>query len=142
VQELGAREIINYREQDVIAEILRMTSGKGVDRIIEVDFGANLTVDHAVIKPNGAIAAYSSSKVREPVLPYYAFAAKGVTLHFVQGMLLTHERARAGIGDAATLLERSILVHPIAAVYSLQDTALAHMAMESGDTTGKILVRN
>ncbi len=50
-----------------------------------MDFGANLAASKAVVKPNGVIAAYSSTRVREPVLPYYDFAMKGMTLHFVQG---------------------------------------------------------
>ena len=139
---MGADVVVNYVEQDVIAEVLRITSGKGVDRIIEVDFGANIAVDHAIIKPNGIIAAYSSTSQREPVLPYYAFARKGVSLHFIQGMLLKDERAKAGIRDVTALLERELLVHPIAEVFSLKETASAHVLMECGQAIGKILVRN
>lgn len=139
---MGAYEVINYREQDVIAEVSRITSGSGIDRIVDVDFGANVAVDHAIIKPNGIIAAYSSTSQREPILPYYAFARKGVSLHFIQGMLLQHERARAGIRDVTALLEQKLLVHPIAEVFCLKDTASAHILMESSHAIGKILVRN
>jgi NADPH2:quinone reductase len=141
-QKLGAAATINYRQEDVVARVMALTSGHGVDRIIEVDFGANLAIDHAVIRPCGVIASYSSSRVREPVLPYYAFAMKGVTLHFVQGMLLTHERARGGIRDVTALLESRRLVHPIAEVFPLARTAKAHELMESGTAIGKVLVAN
>ena len=107
-----------------------------------MDFGANLAIDHAIIRPCGVISSYSSSRVREPVVPYYAFAMKGVTLHFVQGMLLTHERARVGIRDVTALLEARRLVHPIAAVFSLDQTAAAHELMEGGTAIGKVLVAN
>ncbi|HEV7666756.1 MAG TPA: NADPH:quinone reductase, partial [Chloroflexota bacterium] len=47
-REAGADHVVNYRTQDVAAEIRRITSevdagaGWGVDRIVDVDFGANL----------------------------------------------------------------------------------------------------
>lgn len=141
-RELGAEATIDYRREDVVAAVMDMTAGRGVDRIVEVDFGANLAVDHATIAPCGVIAAYSSSRVREPALPYYAFARKGVTLHFVQGMLLEHERARPGVRAATALLERGRLVHPVAARFPLERTAAAHELMESGAALGKILVTN
>lgn len=139
---LGADATIDYRREDVAASVMEMTAGRGVDRIVEVDFGANLAVDHAVIRPCGVVASYSSSRVREPALPYYAFARKGVTLHFVQGMLLTHERAAAGARAATALLERGRLVHPIAATFALDETVAAHELLESGAAIGKILVTN
>ena len=141
-RKLGAAKTIDYRREDVAGRVMDLTAGRGVDRIVEVDFGANIAIDHAVIRSWGVIASYSSSRAREPILPYYAFAMKGVTLHFVQGMLLTHDRAKSGIRDAAALLERGILVHPIAAVFPLADIAAAHELMESGAAIGKILVEN
>lgn len=141
-QKMGAAATVNYRHEDVVAAVMALTEGRGVDRIVEVDFGANLAIDHAVIRPCGVIASYSSSRAREPVVPYYAFAMKGVTLHFVQGMLLTHERARGGIRDVTALLEARRLVHPIAAVFSLHQTAAAHELMEGGTAIGKVLVAN
>ncbi|MBL8589924.1 MAG: NADPH:quinone reductase [Methylobacteriaceae bacterium] len=139
---LGADMTIDYTREDVVAAVMEQTRGRGVDRIVEVDFGANLVADHAVIRPCGVVASYSSSRVREPTLPYYAFARKGVTLHFVQGMLLTHERAGAGIRDATALLERGRLVHPIARTFPLAETAAAHELQEGGVAIGKILVAN
>lgn len=137
---LGADETIDYRSEDVVARVMQVTNGRGVDRIIEVDFGANLAICHRVIRANGVIAAYSSSRVREPVLPYYAFAPKGVTLHFVQGMLLTHQRAKAGIVELARLLAAGRLSHPIAHVFPLSRIAEAHTLLESGLAIGKVLV--
>ena len=82
----GADHVIDYTREDVAARVLAITGGAGVERIVEVDFGANVAVDGAVIAENGTVASYSSTRVREPVLPYYAFGLKGVRLHFVQGM--------------------------------------------------------
>jgi NADPH:quinone reductase len=142
VQELGAEASIDYRRSDVVQAIMDLTSAEGVDRIVEVDFGANLDAAKKVVKPNGVIAAYSSTRVREPVLPYYDFARKGVTVHFVQGLLLTPAMLECGVRDLSVLLRQNRLVHPIGAVFSLDDIAQAHLALEEGRVMGKVLVKN
>lgn len=55
-REFGATDIINYREGDIVAQILDKTHGQGVDRII-VAGGDNATFDQAIrmLKPGGII---------------------------------------------------------------------------------------
>jgi NADPH:quinone reductase len=139
-RENGAEIVIDYRagEAATIAAILDATGGRGVDRIVEVDFGANLAVCHGVLAPNGVVAAYSSSRVREPVLPYYAFAMKGAAVRFVQGMLLTRDEREAGARTITALLARAALRHRIAASFPLDRIADAHAAAEAG-TIGKVI---
>jgi NADPH2:quinone reductase len=43
-RKMGADVVLNYRTDDVAAAILDATDGKGVDRIVEVEFGGNLSV--------------------------------------------------------------------------------------------------
>ncbi len=54
--EFGATEIINYRQGDIVEQILEKTSGRGVDRII-VAGGDNATFAQAIrmLKPGGVI---------------------------------------------------------------------------------------
>ena len=54
--EFGATAIINYREGDIVEQIMEKTSGKGVDRII-VAGGDNDTFSQAIqmLKPGGVI---------------------------------------------------------------------------------------
>jgi len=141
-RELGAEVALDYRRSDVAQAVMALTASEGVERIIEVDFGANLDTAKRVVKPNGVIAAYSSTRVREPVLPYYDLARKGVTLHFVQGLLLTRAMYEAGIRDLSVLLHRNRLMHPVGAVFDLDQIAEAHLALEAGGILGKVLVKN
>jgi NADPH:quinone reductase len=136
----GAEEIIDYRTEDVAARVLALTGGRGVDRIVEVDFGANLAADVAMIAPHGWIASYSSSRVREPVFPYYDFAPKDVTIRTVQGKLLFGETAKAGVAAITQLMGRGALQHPPTLAFPFRHTAAAHAALESGSTIGKIVV--
>src|SRR6478752_30346 len=40
----GADLVINYRNDDVIAKVLAFTGQRGVDRVVDVDFGGNIAV--------------------------------------------------------------------------------------------------
>jgi NADPH:quinone reductase-like Zn-dependent oxidoreductase len=136
----GADEVIDYRNEDVAARVLALTDGRGVDRIVEVDFGANLAADVAMIAPHGVIASYSSSRVREPVFPYYDLAPKDVTLRIVQGKIIPAATRLAGVALITQLMRSGALIHPPALSYPFGHTAAAHAALESGTTTGKIVV--
>jgi NADPH2:quinone reductase len=135
----GADHVIDYTREDVADRVKDITGDAGVDRIVEVDFGANVAVDGAVIAVNGTVASYSSTRVREPVLPYYAFALKGVRLHFVQGLNMPRD-IREGTRTIVALLERGMLKPRIAQRFSLEEIAAAHEVVEAGQTIGKIVV--
>ena len=55
-REFGATDIINYREGDIVEQILEKTHGKGVDKVV-VAGGDNATFDQAIrmLKPGGII---------------------------------------------------------------------------------------
>ena len=136
----GADETIDYRTEDVATRVLALTDGRGVARIVEVDFGANLAADVAMIAPHGVIASYSSSRVREPVFPYYDLAPKDVTVRIVQGKIIPDATRLAGVALITQLMWSGALIHPPALSYPFGHTAAAHAALESGTTTGKIVV--
>ncbi|MEM7441921.1 MAG: NADPH:quinone reductase [Pseudomonadota bacterium] len=131
-QNAGAAETINYRDEDTAARVMEITNGAGVDRIVEVDFAANLALDSEAIKPNGTIASYSSTSNPEPVLPYYALAFKGVNVRFVQGFNLPDEARQAGIDAIDSLATAGRLQIAVAKTFNLDRIAEAHETAESG----------
>jgi len=136
----GADHVLDYRREDVAARVAEITGGEGVDLIVDVDFGANLEVDAACIKPNGRVACYSSTSNRTPTLPYYAFALKGCTLHLLQGARMPDRVQQDGARVIAGLLRRGHLHPQIAATFRLDATAAAHDLLESGTAVGNIVV--
>jgi NADPH2:quinone reductase len=135
----GAAEVLDYRDPDVSGRILDLTGGRGVDRIVEVDFGANQAVDGQVIAHHGVIAAYSSTRAPKPVLDYYVFAKKAVTLRFVQAMLLHGAALEAAVTATAAAVAEGWMRLPIAARFPLERAAEAHEALEAG-APGKVVV--
>jgi NADPH2:quinone reductase len=135
----GAVEVLDYREPGVAQRIMDLTGGHGVDRIIEVDFGANQALDGQVIAPHGVIAAYSSSREPKPVLDYYVFAKKAVTLRFVQATLLHGPALEAAVAATSAAIEEGWIRPPIAARFPPERAAEAHEALEAG-AAGKVVV--
>jgi NADPH2:quinone reductase len=136
----GADHAVNYRTGDTAAAILELTGGAGVDRVVDVDFGANLPVSVKVLKPNGVISSYASSAVPEPTLPYYAVMSKNLTLRPVLIYTMPEGAKDDATGDILQLVEAGRLMHVIGARFPLDRIAEAHQAQESGKITGNIVV--
>jgi NADPH2:quinone reductase len=135
VRALGAVPINRYDENGV-KRLTDLTDGDGFDRIVEVDFAANQMIDARLIKPNGTVASYSSSSDPNPILDYYAFASKGVNVRFIQGFALP-EDARAQGQD--WLSTHNIKI-PVAANFSLDHCADAHIHVESAKAIGQTVI--
>ena len=135
-----AEEWINYRDGDPAEAVLEMTGGAGVDRIVDVDFAANQAMALKVIKPGGAIAAYASVSEREPVLSFYPFMFKNVTLH----MLIVYQRDRAtharGAADLTDWLAEGRLSHAVVPGGTLRDIVKAHERVETGAKLGTVVL--
>lgn len=132
VTKLGAFATINRKTEDVATRIMELTDGEGVDRIVEVDFGANLHLDSTALKRNGTIASYSSTSNREPVLPYYAFAGKGANLRFIQSFHLPEDQRLAGEQKIAEIADAGMLSVAIGATFPLEEIVQAHERVERG----------
>ena len=135
----GADHAINRKSEDVAARVRELTGG-GVDRIIEVAFGANLATNGAILNRNAVVATYASDAVQEPAFPFYAFMGKNATIHFVLVYLMSAEAHAAAARDITTALEEGALRHSIARRFLLDDVAAAHEAVESGHQNGKVIV--
>ncbi|MBL4802037.1 MAG: NADPH:quinone reductase [Emcibacter sp.] len=137
----GPDVIINYREGDVAAAIMAATDGEGVDRIIEVEFGGNLEISNKVLRPNGVIAAYGSMAKTEPALPFYPMLFNGVTLRLYLVYLLSDEDRLKTIEGLNKMIAGGHVKHAVTQTFSLENTASAHKAVESGKIIGNVIVR-
>jgi NADPH2:quinone reductase len=136
----GADLVIDYKREDVAARVLEFAKG-GVERVVEVDFGANLATSIKVLKVNGVIASYSSMSAPEPKIPFYPMMTRGLSIDLVHVYQMSAaERARA-LADMDVLLAEGRLQHNIGARFPLAEIAAAHEAQESGRVTGNIVIQ-
>lgn len=132
--------VIDYRREDVAARVLELTEGRGVDRIVEVEFGGNLAATERMIAENGTVAAYASMAEPAPALPFYPLMFRGVTLRMPLAYLVPPPlRARAAAEITGWVAEGR-LSHAVAATFPLAETAAAHLAVEAADRLGTVVV--
>ena len=136
----GADHVLDYRDTELAAKVIAANNANLVDRVIEVEFGLNIDVDVAVIKPNGIIAAYGSAKSLTPQVPFFEMLFKAVTLDIILIYLLPLEQRLAIIDRLHKALAENALNCPIARIFPLQDTVTAHELVENGVRDGAILI--
>ncbi len=136
----GAHAVIDRTAGDVAARIRAANDGAGVDRIVEVDFGANLPVTAAVLKPHGIVATYSSPSTPHPVIDYYSFQFRAATIRLIQVYILPPPAREAAAAEIARLAEAGLLAHAVDSTYPLAEIARAHARVESGQAIGKVVV--
>jgi NADPH:quinone reductase-like Zn-dependent oxidoreductase len=139
-REAGAAEVIRYRDTDTAAAVMDLTGGKGVEHIVDVDFGADWRVNAAVLAVNGSIAAYSAPSQPRFEFDYYAFAAKAARLRFVQVYLLEPEERARTLAGVDRQLKAGCLPVRIDRRFQLQDIAKAHEYQESSQAVGNIVI--
>lgn len=136
----GAHHVINYRNENVVESVRSHIGQAGVDRVVEVEFGGNLPVTTQIIRPGAVIATYGSMAVPEPALPFYPLMFANATVR----MLLVY---RLGPRERGAVIERlagamaADVLHPrIALQVPLAEAAQAHLAVESGEAIGNVVI--
>lgn len=136
----GAQHVVNYKAEEVADRVQAFTGGRGVDRIVEVDLGANLAAGLAVLRPHGVIASYASMGVPEPVLPFYRMMGMNATIRLVFVYELPAPAIAQACSDITRWLESGTATHLIAARFPLARLAQAHEAVEGGRQIGNVIV--
>ena len=135
----GATDVINYREEPVGERVLELTDGRGVDRVVEVEFGGNLTDALAATRIGGVIASYASQAEPEPRIPFYDLLYRNLTVRFELVFLMAEGSKQAAISDITGWLAEGRLQHNVAETLPLEDAAQAHRAVEAGPL-GKVVL--
>jgi len=134
----GADVVINYRNENVV-ERIRAEAG-GVDRIVDVDFGKNLPVSAAVLKPHGAITCYASASVREPVFPYNDLLRLNISVRPVFVYTMPDAAKAQAHADIAHWIGEARPIFAIAERFPLAEVVQAHLAVERGEKIGHVLL--
>ncbi|MEH6443826.1 MAG: NADPH:quinone reductase [Oceanospirillaceae bacterium] len=138
--EAGADCVVNHTDSQMVAQVLNFTNGVKVDRVIDVEFGANLNSSLALIRVGGVIASYSSTVVPEPVLPFKEMMFMDLTIRLVIVYAMPETAKQEAIADITQALEKGSLQHRIAAQYPLNEIASANKKIEQGGFCGCIVV--
>lgn len=137
----GAHHVFAYDNPDLASEILETTDGVLIDRIVEVEFGANAATNAEVIAERGTIAAYGSAKDMSPVLPFYPLMFKAVTIELLLIYLLSQQQRTLAIAELHKMLQRELLDFRTTGTLSLDDCAKAHDVVAKGQRAGPVILK-
>jgi NADPH2:quinone reductase len=137
---MGASAVVNHREAGWGDAVLEHTGGKKVDRVIDVEFGANLEEVLKCIRIGGTIATYSSTVVPEPCLPFKDMMFMDLTIRMVIVYAMPEDAKQAAVSASQAALANGSLDHRIAHRVPLSDVAKSHELIEQGGFGGCVVL--
>jgi NADPH:quinone reductase-like Zn-dependent oxidoreductase len=138
--QLGAHAVCNHRDADWGRQVQASNAGEKVDRVIDVEFGANLPQVLECIRTGGTIATYSSTQVREPQIPFLQMMFMDLTIRMVIVYAMPEPAKQRAIVDITTALEAGSLRHRVPHVLAFADMVRAHELIEQGGCGGCVVV--
>jgi NADPH:quinone reductase-like Zn-dependent oxidoreductase len=135
--------VIFTEEQDLLAEVMRLTDGNGARVAFDPVGGPAVAALTGALAPGGKLLLYGMLSSEPAPLPIRALMRKRLTVRGFQMVHITQEpatfaRAKAFVFDG---LESGILRPVIARTFALTEITEAHRYLESGAQVGKIVVR-
>jgi NADPH:quinone reductase-like Zn-dependent oxidoreductase len=136
VRDLGAWESINYRtEPDWARPVKELTSGRGVDLVVEVGGAETLRQSLHAVRTGGTIAMIGALSGGEAPLSVIPILMRQIR---VQGVLVGD---REGFEAMNRALAAGDLRPVVDRVFGFDEAVEAFRYMESGEHFGKVVVR-
>ena len=139
----GADHVIRYTEQDFAAETQRLTNNRGVE--VVYDSVGRTTFDQSLncLAPRGLLALFGQSSGAVPPFNPQVLNQKG-SLYLTRPTLGHYVATRAELlrrtDELFAWLQANKLSVRVDREVPLKDVAEAHRALESRETTGKVLL--
>jgi putative PIG3 family NAD(P)H quinone oxidoreductase len=141
---LGAEVLINYREQDFVEVIAAETGGRGVDVILDNMGAAYLERNIACLAAGGRLVVIGMQGGVKAEIDLGVLLRRNGTVHATTLRGRTAEQK----AEICTEVERHVwpwissgIVKPVVdRVMPITEAAAAHVALEAGDVTGKIVL--
>jgi NADPH:quinone reductase len=143
VRSLGVDEVIRYRDVDIAETVRELTDGQGVDVVYDSVGKDTFEASLDCLKPRGLMVLYGASSGPVPPVDLQILNRKGslyVTRPSLGAYASTPDELewRAGaLFDLVTSGQLDVAIHDR---YPLAEAERAHRDLESGTTSGKLLL--
>jgi NADPH:quinone reductase-like Zn-dependent oxidoreductase len=139
---LGAQHVIATQEQDLVAEVKRITGGKGARIVFDPVAGAGVETLAQATAQGGTIILYGALDPSPTPFPLFTALGKGLTLRGYTLFEIVSDPARMAKGKQYVLdgLASGALKPVIAKTFRFEQIVEAHRFMESNEQIGKIVV--
>jgi NADPH2:quinone reductase len=141
---LGATAAIDYRKDDFVTEIARLTSGRGVDVVLDIVGGDYIARDLQALALDGRIVSVAMPRGRRIELDLGALFAKRAAI-MASSLRPRSAKEKAGIARRLEeriwpLIARGAIRPVVDSVYPFERVADAHARMEESAHVGKIVL--
>ncbi|MBX0288656.1 NADPH:quinone oxidoreductase family protein [Haloarcula salinisoli] len=140
---LGADATIDYTEADVVSRLATITDEEGVDLVLDGVGGKAFYEALDGLAPAGRVVSYgmASGDIPSVSLPRLLFENKSVLGYHLGHALRTQpDRVKAGIPKLNSLFNSGEVSVHVGDRYSLSDAGSAHKALQTRESTGKLLL--
>lgn len=141
--QLGADETIVYKQTDFVRASLNWTDGKGVDLVFDTVGGKTFFDSCEAVKIYGDIVTilepdYSKGNLKVARNRNLRISLELMLTPMLQNLTETQQYQCQILEQCAQWIDEGKLKIHLHSTYPLQEAALAHQAVETGSTTGKI----
>jgi putative PIG3 family NAD(P)H quinone oxidoreductase len=142
---LGAIEAIDYRTQDFVEQVARITGGRGVDVVLDIVGGDYIARDLQCLALDGRVACIATQRGRNAGIDLGILLAKRATV-IGSSLRSRSDEQKAAIARALRariwpLLPKRDPIQPVIdSTYPFERAAEAHTRMESSAHIGKIVL--
>ncbi|MEU1844006.1 NAD(P)H-quinone oxidoreductase [Micromonospora sediminicola] len=144
LRELGAAHTIDYREQDFVEEVRRVTDGRGADVILDIMGASYLPRNVAALATGGRLVVIGMQGGRKGELDLGMLLAKRGSVHAtaLRSRPVAEKAAiTRGVREQVWPLVEAGRVRPVVhARVRMADAADAHRLVETNDHLGKVLL--
>ena len=135
----GCDHVILYRETDFVAEVKKITAGKGVPVVYDGVGKDTFMPSLDCLAPRGFMVSFGNASGAVPPFSILTLSQKG-SLYVTRPTLATHIATRADLVTTANelfdVVKSGAVKIEVNQTYALKDAAQAHRDLESRKTTG------
>lgn len=127
----GADHVINYRSEEIGARVADITSGRGVQRVLEVNFAENSAKIPAVLGKGGTVVVYGSRGPEGTIAATWGIQNQP-TIRFIYMYEMPTDAYAAAYADLAGWLAGGKVKHLPVKTFALEEIGAAHEMVETG----------
>jgi NADPH2:quinone reductase len=139
----GADELIDYTKQDFVAEVKRLTDGRGVDLILQMVGGQTFDKNFEAVVPFGRIVVFGSASAQEANVTNTSLIFRPVEVigyHLAKMATYRPDLLQRDLAELLPLIEQGVAVPEQPSAYPLERCAEALEALATRRTTGKLVL--
>ncbi len=137
----GVEHLINYKTESIVDEVARLTDGKGVDCVIDMDFSSTCELlQTTAIASHSRVVCYGSNSA-DVKMPFRPLLWKSADLKFFLVYDLKPKDREDCLLQLNEMLQKNVLVHAVGKTTTLDDIASAHEWVEAGKVMGNVVIQ-